>query len=167
MPGCGSITAPLQLQGQKEEPPASWRAKTANAPRSHCPALASALPPSAPGRAPPPSLSPPTPAFYPACSERTIYLSITLILLLWFSETTKYSGLSVSAHAAPRMVLLVPDHRSLRAFLLMSIAHRLIPPLGVSLPRVLGVFTGGSKMQVGWSPSEMPLRLLDKNISHP
>ncbi|VCW70753.1 unnamed protein product, partial [Gulo gulo] len=82
-------------------------------------------------------------------------------------ETARHVSLSVSARPAPSLTLLVPDHRSPCVFFPTSVPHCLAPPLGVVLPPALGAFTGGSNLQVGRSPSEMPLRLLDKNKSHP
>ncbi|XP_053774722.1 uncharacterized protein [Desmodus rotundus] len=63
----------------------------------------------------------------------------------------------------PCLRLPVPDDRPRWALLLVRLVHRLLPPLGVLLPPVLRVSIGGSDLQLGGGPLDLPLRLLDKD----
>lgn len=61
---------------------------------------------------------------------------------------------------------LLPDEGALRVLVQLSLVRHPFPPLGVVLPPVLCVLAGGSDLQVGWPPPEMPSRRLDRHARH-
>lgn len=149
-PCSGSITAPRQLQGERGRQPCRGRD-----------AGARGGPPAGLGPGPPRGRSE---GGQTAASEGR-----------WAQPGAGSLGLSEKRRPArqrPRLLALrprprpqVPDDRPRRALLLVRLVRRLLPPPGAVLPPALRVFTGGSDLQVGGAPPDVPPGLLHQEDS--